>query len=84
MEEQKTLFTFLDDSELIIYVEWFYFDREARKKVKRLQEEIFDRNVGAVKKLVDFIEAENHPHNTSGSNSQENQQLETRNQKKMQ
>lgn len=58
MENQKTLFTFLDDSELIIYVEWFYFDREARKKVKRLQEEMFERNRGAVKKLVDFIELE--------------------------
>lgn len=77
MEEQKTLFTFLDDSELIIYVEWFYFDREARKKVKRLQEEIFDRNIGAVKKLVDFIEAENGRRSVAaaanGSNSSNNQ-----------
>lgn len=56
MEEKKTLFTFLDDSELIIYVEWFYFDRESRRQKRKLQEEIFAENSGAVKKLVEFIE----------------------------
>lgn len=56
MEKEKTLFTFLDDSELIIYVEQFYLDREWRKRVRRTQEEIFERNSGAVKKLVEEIE----------------------------
>lgn len=55
MVEAKAAISFFDDEDIILYLEWFYYDHVMVDKVKVTQHFIFEKNRGAVIKVSDYL-----------------------------
>jgi len=55
MVEAKAAISFYDDADIVIYIEWFYYDHVKAENVQQVQEEIFARNKGAVNKVYNYV-----------------------------
>lgn len=57
MVEKKAAISFYDDTDIILYIEWFFYDHAMVDNVKATQTLIFEMNKGAVNKVFGYIQS---------------------------
>ncbi|HLP13674.1 MAG TPA: glycosyltransferase N-terminal domain-containing protein [Flavobacteriales bacterium] len=55
MVDAKSAISFYDDTDIVLYIEWFYYDHVKVETVQKTQEDIFAKNKGAVEKVYSYI-----------------------------
>ncbi len=56
MVDVKAAISFYDDADIILYIEWYYYDHVMVDNVKLVQNIIFEKNRGAVEHVFRYIE----------------------------
>lgn len=56
MVEKRAAISFYDETDIVLYIEWFYYDHVMVDNVKATQTEIFKKNKGAVEKVYGYLD----------------------------
>jgi 3-deoxy-D-manno-octulosonic-acid transferase len=57
MTEKRSAISFYDETDIVLYIEWFYYDHVMVDNVKQAQSALFDKNKGAVEKVFGYIDS---------------------------
>jgi 3-deoxy-D-manno-octulosonic-acid transferase len=57
MVEKKSAIAFYDETDIVLYIEWFYYDHVMTDNVRETQNALFEKNKGAVEKVFGYIDS---------------------------